>query len=118
MGTKPPAAVDERISKDETRLRCDIAALDHDVIPARESGRFSLHAETGRVVAWAGFNPASRKAIPARRPPCALESWCLRARLPPWQDVAAERHAPGLLNDVPNISLSYQVPCPIFHLSF
>ncbi|CAN0159173.1 unnamed protein product [Ascophyllum nodosum] len=97
VGTKPPAAVDERISKDETRLRCDIAALDHDVIPARESGRFSLHAETGRVVAWAGFNPASRKAIPARRPPCALESWCLHTAIIP---EAPFRDSRRIFNDI------------------
>ena len=64
VGSKPPAAVGERISKDGTRPGCGIAALDHDVIPTRESGRFGLHAETGRVRVWAGFNPASRKAIP------------------------------------------------------
>ena len=40
------------------------AALDHDIIPARESGRFDLHAQTGRLGDWAGFNPACRKAIP------------------------------------------------------
>ena len=32
-----------------------------------------------------------------RCPPCAGESSCLQARLPPWQDVAAEHHAPGVL---------------------
>ena len=54
-----------------------IAALDHDVIPARESGRFGLHAETGGVGVWAGFNPASRKAIPTHRVYCC--SGALRA---------------------------------------
>ena len=43
---------------------CGKAALDHDIIPVRESGRFGLHAETGRVGSWAGFNPACRKSIP------------------------------------------------------
>ena len=48
----------------ETRLECDSAALDHAIIPARESGRSGLHAETGRVGVWAGFKPACRKVIP------------------------------------------------------
>ena len=33
----------------ETRLGSGIAALDYDVIPTRESGRFGHHAETVRV---------------------------------------------------------------------
>ena len=33
-----------------------------------------------------------------RRSPCALESSCMLVRLPPWRDVAAERHAPGVPN--------------------
>ena len=52
-----------------------------------------------------------------RRPPCARESSCLRARLLPWRDVAAQRPAPGLLNAVQKGSLSYQLSCPIFILS-
>ena len=77
MGTKPLAAV-EHLQGWETRLGCGFAALDHDIIPARESGRFGLHAETGRVGVWAGFNPASRKAIPTHRLYCccgALVRW-------------------------------------------
>ena len=66
MGTKPPAAVDECISMDG-RHDSD-AAVPHStalpIIPARESGRSGLHAESGRVSGWAGFNPACRKAIP------------------------------------------------------
>ena len=54
-----------------------IAALDHDVTPARESGRFGLHAETGRVGVGAGCKPASRKAIPTHRLYCC--SGALRA---------------------------------------
>ena len=33
-----------------------------------------------------------------QRPPYACESWCQLLHLPPWQDVAAELHAQGLLN--------------------
>ena len=40
-------------------------------------------------------------------PPCALESWCLRAYLPPWRDVAAERHALGLLHADVSLSSSW-----------
>ena len=33
-----------------------------------------------------------------RRPPCTCKSSCQFLRLPPWEDVAAELHAQGLLN--------------------
>ena len=50
-----------------------------------------------------------------RRPPCARESKCLRARLPAWRDVAAERLTPGLLHADP--SISYLLPSrSTFHL--
>ena len=61
----------------ETRLGRGIAALNYDVIPTRESGRFGHHAETGRVGLGAGINPASRKAIPMHRLYCC--SGALRA---------------------------------------
>ena len=53
-------------------------------------------------------HPHALLVLLLRRPPCACESsWCLRARLPPWQDVAAELHAPGILKAVPKVSISY-----------
>ena len=49
VGSKPPAAGGERISKGwETRLGRRNAILDHDVIPASESGKFGHHAETSK----------------------------------------------------------------------
>ena len=50
--------------------------LDFDVIPARESGRFGLHAEIGRVYR-VGIDPVGRKAIPMHRLNCC--SGALRA---------------------------------------
>ena len=47
---------------DTTRMRQRRTRPRHH--PARESGRFGLHAETGRVGVWARFNPACRKTIP------------------------------------------------------
>ena len=41
-------------------------------------------------------HPHASLVLLLRRPPCARESSCLLARLPPWRDVAAERHAPGM----------------------
>ena len=51
-----------------------------------------------------------------RRPPCARESSCLLARLPPLQDVVAELHAPGVLCTGLSLSSpqkSRRVSCPI-----
>ena len=52
VGTKPPAAVDERISTDG-RHDSDAAAPHSTTLssltPERESGRFGLHAETDRI---------------------------------------------------------------------
>ena len=47
-----------------------------------------------------------------RRSPCARESSCLQGRLPPWQDVAAERPALGLLHADQNLSLHHPRICP------
>ena len=78
MGTKPPAAVDERIAKDGRHDLGDVAPSSAKTgFPARKIGRFGLHAETGRVSVWAGFKPASRKAIPTHRLYCG--SGALRA---------------------------------------
>ena len=60
-----------------TRLGWRSAVLDQNVFPAREIGRFGVHAETDRGVVWARFNPASRKAIPPHRLYCC--SGALRA---------------------------------------
>ena len=48
VGSEPPAAVGERISKDGRHDLGASAVFDHDVIPAREIGRFGHHAKTGR----------------------------------------------------------------------
>ena len=74
MGSKPPAAVVVRISKDGRDDLGGIAALDDDVIPSRESRRFGHHAEIGRVGHRAGINPASRKAIPMHRLYCCSDA--------------------------------------------
>ena len=39
-----------------------------------------------------------------RRPPCARELLWLLVRLPPWRDVAAELHSPGVLHARPSFS--------------
>ena len=68
-----------------------------------QSGKQESYPHASLVLLW-------------RRPPCARESLCLLARLPPWQDVAAERHALGLLHAGPyfsNISSSRPASCPI-----
>ena len=53
--------------------------------------------------------PHSSLVLLYRRPPCARESWCLRARLPPWRDVAAERPALGLLHADPSLLSPYKL---------
>ena len=70
MGSKTPAAVGERISKGE-RYRFGAAApfSTKTVIPARESGRFGFHAESGRDFRTV-LDPFCRKAIPMHRLNC------------------------------------------------
>ena len=108
--SKPPAAVGEHLQEWETRLWPRSAVLDHDVIPARESGGFGHHAETGakssvRLEPFVQYSyPRASLELLWRRPPCARESSCLFTYLPPWQDVAAERHALGVLNADPYFS--------------
>ena len=97
MGNKPPAAVDERIYKDGR----------HSITTSSLQGRAGGSAFTPKLVELV-FGPGStrraEKQSPSiactavRRPPCARESQCLRAHLPPWRDVAAEIHAPGVSN--------------------
>ena len=80
MGTKPPTAVDESISKDRRHDSGAVsAALDQNVFPAREIGRFRFHAESDR-----GLRPIlnllfSSTAIPTHRLYCC--SGALRALL-------------------------------------
>ena len=58
--------------------------------------------------------PSSQKSYPyaslnlLQRPPYACESWCLALPLPPWQDLAAEHHAQGLLNTDISLSIACQ----------
>ena len=71
VGSKPPAAVSVRISTVERpRLWRRSAYVDQNVIPARESGRFSFHAETGQTYR-AGLDPFCRTAIPMLRLNCS-----------------------------------------------
>ena len=60
------------------------------------------------ILLWVESFPYSHPSVSLkllwRRPPCARESSCLRAHLPTWRDVAAERHAAGRLNADPYFS--------------
>ena len=111
MGTKPPAAVDGRISKDG-RHDSD-AAAPHTPTTSSLQGKAGGSAFTPKLVELV-FGPGSTRCAEKQsppiactavaRPPCARESSCLLARLPPWRDVAAELNAPGLLHDGPSSS--------------
>ena len=102
MGSKPPATVGICIFMGVrgTTLAPQRRSRPRH-IPASESGRFGFHAEIGRADRT-GLDPFCKTAIPMLGLNCsggalrALAS--LLARLPPWQDVTAERFALGSLN--------------------
>ena len=48
--------------------------------------------------------PHASLVLQRRHPPCARESSCVRIRLLPWRDAAAERPALGLLQAGPSLS--------------
>ena len=114
MGTQPPAAVDGRISMEGRHdsntaapLSTTLSSLQGraEVLPSR---RIWSNWWLGRVQPGVQkSNPYALLVLMLRRPPCARESQCLLARLPPWRDVAAELHAPGILKAVPKVSISY-----------
>ena len=127
MGAKPPAAVDERISKDG-RHDSD-AAAPHSATLSPLQGRAEDSAFTPKLVELV-FRPGStrraKKQSPriactaVAAPSCARESYCMFARLPPWRDVAAELHASVLSNAfpiLPSVLPSYpkfrSASCPI-----
>ena len=102
MGTKPPAAVDERISMDG-RHDSD-AAVPLSTTLSSLQGRAGSSAFTPILVELVAgpvqpgvqkSNPHALLVLLLRRPPCVREFWCLLVRLPPWRDVAAERPALG-----------------------
>ena len=120
MGTKPPAAVGERIFKDgdttwapqrrprPKRLSCK---GDWEVQPSRRNwSRSSVHLEP--IVQYS--YPHVSLELQLRHPLCARESSCLLARLPPWRDAAGERPALGVLQAAQNVSLNHPGACPTF----
>ena len=104
-GNKPPAAVGERISKGERHEFGAAAPFSTKTSSLQERAESS--AFTPKLVEHigSGLTRFAEKLSDAslvllwRCPPCARESWCLRARLPPWRHVAAERTALALLHD-------------------
>ena len=115
MGTKPPAAVDGRISK-EGRHDPDAAAPGSTTTSSLQE-RAGGSAFTPKLVESA-FGPGSTRR--AEKPPpriacTAVAAPSVRSRVfvvsagpsASWQDVAAELHAPGILKAVPKVSISY-----------
>ena len=105
VGSKPPVAVIVRIFKGK---RHDLGAA-----APFSTTTLSLQGRTGGLVLAPKlvelvFGPGSIRLAESyprasfvllwRRPPCTRESSCLLARLLPWQDVASERPALGLLH--------------------
>ena len=104
MGCKPPAAV-VRISKNGRHDLGTAAPSSTKHLPCkgdrevRPSSRNWSSWSSGRVqLGLQSSYPHASLELQRRRPPCARESSCVRARLPPWQNVAAVRQAPGLLH--------------------
>ena len=125
MGTKPPADVDECISKDRRHDSGDISPLSTTTSSLQgRAGGSAITPKLAELVFGPGSNRRAEKPSPSIA--CtAVAATSVRSRVlvfagssAPWRDVAAERPALALLNAVPNISLSYQVPCLTFHLSF
>ena len=84
-----------------SRLRRHPCKGGREVRPScRNRSRSSVHLELFVQYSY----PHPSPLLQWRRPPCASESSCLRARLPPWRDVAAERHDPGVSNADPHCS--------------
>ena len=107
-----------RIFKGERHDLC--AAVPCSTTTLSLEGRVGGSAFTPKVIELV-FGPGSTR-LAEKLSPCTActalaartrESCRLRARLPPWQDVAAERPAPGLLHADP--SNSYVLPS-IIHL--
>ena len=96
MGASPRMGDTTRIRQRHTRPRHHPCKGEREVWPSRRS--------------WSSWcldrvQPGVQKSIPhallvllLRRPPYARESQCLLAHLPPWRDVVAELHAPGVSN--------------------
>ena len=111
--SKPPAAVRERIPRvgdtswapqRRSRPKRYPCKGDREIRPTRRNrARSSVRLEPFVQYSY----PRASLELLWRRPPCARESSCLRARLLPWRDVAAERHGLDLLNADPKVSLSH-----------
>ena len=103
----PPAAAGVSISKGE-RYDFGAAALLPTRVSSLEQGRARGPVKSSpKLVELFGSGstrfcknsyPHASFELLSRRPPCASESSCMLARLPSWQDVAAERPAVGMLN--------------------
>ena len=107
----------------ETRLGRRSAVLDQNIFPAREIGRFGLHAETDRGLRSV-LNLLCITAIPIYRLNCSGGVLRALASLRVCWPVClhGETWLPsvllGLLNAVPEVSLSRLFSCPIFLLTF
>ena len=108
VGSKPPAAVRVRISAGER----------HGFGASIRASSLELRRAGGPVESLLkGRDRPRQKRYPhlslvlLQRPPYAYESSCLRVHFPPWEDVAAELLAPGLLN-TDFISLVFSISSP------
>ena len=101
MGSKPPAAVDGRISMDERHDSNAAAPLSTTRLSLQ--GRAGGPAFTPKLVELV-FGPGSTRRAEKPSPRIACTAVAALARLPPWQDVAAELHAPGVLHAGPSFS--------------
>ena len=106
MGTKPPAAVGERVSKDRRQDLGAAARLSTRAFfpeqgnaggPVQSSPELVEHIGSRSTRSAEQLSP--RIACPAVAAP--RESSCLLARLSPWRDVTAESPALGLLHADP-----------------
>ena len=112
VGSKPPAAVGERISKNGRQNLGAAAPLSTRAFypeqggaggPVQSSPKLVEHIGSGSTRSAEQLSPCIACTTVAA-PSVRSRAWCLRARLPPWQDVAAERQALGVSNADPYFS--------------
>ena len=98
-GSKLPAAVRVRISTGEKHgfgAAAPLSTRASSLVQGRAGG---LVESSPKLVRHIGLVSTCAKSYPhlpldlLQRPPYACEFWCLVVRLPPWQDVAADRLA-------------------------
>ena len=111
--SKPPAVDDSR--HNSTDGICDFGALASSVTrasPMHFSGAERISASLPKLVKLSVFlQPGQKRCLRfflhlLQRPPYAREPLCLRLRLPPWRDGAAESDAAAVLLDA-GYSCSY-----------